>query len=307
MRDCIWDPSVRRGRAINQVAGKTMRRLPFFRIASILLAALGMAALCPGPSSLPGETGPWREADKGLMVAQFQSDRKGAAQPFSITVVKVAPGDFSLRLLCASELGKEKLTTKEWCERHKLVAAANAGMFQEDGLTSVGFMKNFKHVNNPKLGRANTVLAFNPVDEGVPQVQIIDRECQDFNGLRHKYQTFVQSIRMISCDGQNVWSRQNSKWSTLAIGMDSAGDILFMFSKAPHSVHDFIEIILSLPLSLKSAMYLEGGPQASLYLSTPKLTLELNGAWEGFEENAIQFSLPIPNVIGITRKPRTSG
>ncbi len=274
-----------------------MKILPF------LLVAFGIVALCLFPQPLPGGANPWKEADKGLSVAEFHSDPKVAAQPFSITVVKVDPKEFSLRLLCASELGKEKLTTREWCEKHKLVLAANAGMFQEDGLTSVGLMKNFKHVNNPKLGKANTVLAFNPVGDGFPGVQIIDRECQDFDLLRPKYQTLVQSIRMISCDGQNVWTRQTSKWSTLAIGMDSAGNILFMFSRTPHSVHDLIEIILSLPLSLKSAMYLEGGPQASLYLSTSQLGLELNGVWEGFEDNKLQFSLPIPNVIGITKNP----
>jgi hypothetical protein len=70
-------------------------------------------------------------------------------------------------------------------------------------------------------------------------------------------------------------------------------------------VHDFAEVLLSLPLSIKTAMYLEGGPQASLYLSTPKMMLERNGIWEGFEENGpFQFSLPIPNVLGVVRKTR---
>ncbi len=292
----------------SQVVCHTMQMSPMAKTVPFLLVIFGIAVLFLFPHSSPGVVNPWREADKGLSVAEFQSETKGRVQSFSITVVKIDPKEFSLRLLCASELGKEKLTTREWCDKHKLVLAANAGMFQEDGLTSVGFMKNFKHVNNPKLGRANSILAFNPVDEGVPGVQIIDRECHDFDLLRQKYQSFVQSIRMISCDGQNVWTRQSSKWSTLAIGMDSAGNILFIFSRAPRSVHDLIEIILSLPLSLKSAMYLEGGPQASLYLSTPHMNLELNGVWEGFEENKVlQFSLPIPNVIGITRNLQTSG
>jgi hypothetical protein len=166
-------------------------------------------------------------------------------------------------------------------------------------------MKNFDHVNNPRLNKANTVLAFNPVDKNLPEIQIIDRECQDFNELRQKYQSFVQSIRMISCDQQNVWTRQDGKWSTLAVGMDTQGNILFLFSRTLNSVHDFIEILLSLPLSLKSAMYLEGGPQASLYLSTPKMTLQKDGVWGGIDENSLQFSLPVPNVIGIYKKPRT--
>ncbi|MFZ2446509.1 MAG: phosphodiester glycosidase family protein [Syntrophobacteraceae bacterium] len=285
-----------------------MLRFPFFRTVLLLLAAAGIFVVCFERPAAVGQASPWKEADEGLLVAEFESHQKNANPFYSITVVKIDPKDYSFRLLCATEYGKEKLTAREWCERHKLLAAVNAGMFQEDGLTSVGYMRNFKHVNNPRLGKANSVLAFNPVEpveDEIPEIQIIDRECRDFASLRPKYHTFIQSIRMVSCEGQNVWSQQHSKWSTLAIGMDTDGKMLFIFSRTPQSVHDFIETILSLPLSLKSAMYLEGGPQASLYLSTPKMTLERNGAWEGFEENnAFQFALPIPNVIGITRRVR---
>ena len=188
--------------------------------------------------------------------------------------------------------------------KEHLVAAVNASMFQADGLTSIDFMKNFNHVNNHRLSRDNTILAFNPVGKNLPQIQLIDRECQDFSGLRAKYRSFVQGIRMISCKGQNVWSRQDAKWSSLALGMDAQGNILFLFCRTPGSVHDFVEILLSLPLSLKSAMYLEGGPQASLYLSTPKMSLERYCTLEGLESDSLQFALPVPNVIGIVRKSR---
>jgi uncharacterized protein YigE (DUF2233 family) len=245
---------------------------------------------------------PWKETDDGLLVAEFDSVFNN--DPYSITLVKIDPARYSFKLLCATQYGKEPLTTKEWAIKHQMTAVVNAGMFQENGLTSVGFMKNFDHVNNPRLGKANTILAFNPVEENLPEIQIIDRECQDFNDLRQKYQSFVQSIRMISCGGQNVWNKQDSKWSTLAVGTDTQGNILFLFSRTPSSVHDFIEVLLSLPLSLKSAMYLEGGPQASLYLSTPKMTIQRDGVWGGLEDNSLRFSLPVPNVIGIYKKPR---
>jgi hypothetical protein len=88
---------------------------------------------------------------------------------------------------------------------------------------------------------------------------------------------------MISCTQQNVWSRQDAKWSTLAVAMDTQGNILFLFNRTPLSVHDFIEILLSLPLSIKSAMYLEGGPQASIYLSTSRMTLERHGVGGAFK------------------------
>ena len=278
-----------------------MRVSILLKILASCLAAFGLVSLF-GDFALASVTIPWKEADEGLLVAEVESVFEN--DPYEITVVKVDPERYSFQLLCATEHGKESLTAKEWALKHQMLAAVNAGMFQENGLTSVGFMKNFGHVNNPRLSNANTILAFNPVGENLPEIQIIDRECQDFNDLRLKYQSFVQSIRMISCSRQNVWSRQDSRWSTLAVGMDTQGNILFLFSRTLHSVHDFIEILLSLPLSLKSAMYLEGGPQASLYLSTPKMTLERCGVWGGLENNSLQFPLPVPNVIGISKKPR---
>jgi uncharacterized protein YigE (DUF2233 family) len=271
------------------------------KIMACCMAAFGLISSFGG-MAFPEPAIHWEEADAGLFVAEFEYVFNN--DPYAITLIKIDPGQYSFELLCATQYGKQSYSTKEWALKHQMLAAVNAGMFQQNGLTSVGFMKNFDHVNNPRLSSANAVLAFNPVEKNIPEIQIIDRECQNFDELRHKYQSFVQSIRMISCDGQNVWRKLDSKWSTLALGMDNQGNILFLFSRTPNSVHDFIEVLMSLPLSLKSAMYLEGGPQASLYLSTPKMTLQRDGAWGNLEENSLQFSLPVPNVIGIYKKPR---
>jgi uncharacterized protein YigE (DUF2233 family) len=200
----------------------------------------------------------WKEADKGLHVAECKAALNGTN--YAVTIVKINPAYYSFKLLCASEHGKESLSVKDWALKNHLVAAVNGSMFQKDGLTSIDFMKNFNHVNNPRLSRDKTILAFNPVEKDLPPIQLIDRECGDFNDLRTKYRSLVQSIRMISCKGKNVWNDQNVKWSCLALGMDARGNILFLFCTTPGSVHDFIEILLSLPLDLKSAMYLEGGP-----------------------------------------------
>ena len=267
-------------------------RAPFLlKIIGCCLAAFGLISFFSGLASTSPAI-PWKQADEGLLVAEFESvfDK----DLYALTVVKIDPGRYSFQLLCATEYGKEPLTTKEWASRHQMLAAVNAGMFQENGLTSVGFMQNFDHVNNPRLSSANTILAFNPVEKTLPDIQLIDRECQNFSDLRHKYRSFVQSIRMISCDRQNVWTRQDSKWSTLAVGMDTEGNILFLFSRTAHSVHDFTDVLLSLPLSLKRAMYLEGGPQASLYLSTSKITLERNGMWGGWKKIPSGFHCPSP-------------
>jgi hypothetical protein len=86
--------------------------------------------------------------------------------------------------------------------------------------------------------------------------------------------------------------------------MDKSQNVLIIFSQQPYGVHDLIEILLSLPISIYNAMYLEGGPQASLYLSTKNVTIEKYGVWEGSPDshNPLRVSWPIPNILGIVRK-----
>ena len=219
-------------------------------------------------------------------------------------VIKIDPEFYSFGLLCASEHGKKHLTAKEWCQANKLVAAVNAGMFQSDGLTNVGYMKNFGHVNNHKFNDYKTILAFNPLDASIPQIKMIDRQCQDFEELRKNYNTLIQNPRMINCHQKNAWGQQKKIWSTVGLGIDKTGHVLFLFTRSPFSVHDFINILLSLPLSISTSMYLEGGPEASLYLSVNGEEIERFGSYEtGFnEDDNNSHAWPIPNVIGIVKK-----
>ncbi len=240
---------------------------------------------------------PWKKIDDGLYLIESPVQK--------ITILKADPRYYSFKLLCASENNNLRLTPKKWCQKYNLVSAINAGMYQTDGVSNVGYMKNFSHLNNPRIStRYKAVLAFNPADVTVPEVQIIDLTCQDFDRLKDKYQTLIQGIRMVSCRQENVWEKQDKMWSIAACGIDKSGKGLFIFTETPYSVHDFINILLSLPISLYNAMYLEGGPYATLYLSAKEVEFEKIGTYEvGLSEpGSPKISLPVPNVIGIARK-----
>ena len=148
------------------------------------------------------------------------------------------------------------------------------------------------------------VLAFDRLDEKVPGVQIIDRACQDFDALANRYGSLVQSIRMVSCHGKNVWSQQPMKWSAAVIGMDSQGRILFIFSRSPYTMHDLIDMLLEMPIELKNAQYAEGGPEAQLYLRSGDTELEFCGSYEAnfIEDDSSTCTWPVPNVVGIARR-----
>jgi uncharacterized protein YigE (DUF2233 family) len=251
------------------------------------------------------KNGPWSKVEDGLFLGQFDPLYETPVKDSKIIILKINPRYYSFKLLCASELGKIRLTPKEWCKKYNLMAAINAGMYQKDGLTNVGYMKNYSHLNNPRLNSAyKAVLAFNRVDVRVPEIQIIDLKCQDFEALRPKYQTFVQGIRMISCNQENVWSKQDRRWSLAVLGMDKEGSVLFILSEAPYSGYDFNNVLLSLPLSIFNATYLEGGPEASLYFSVAGTGLEKVGIYGTDPDGSVVRSgaYPIPNVIGITKK-----
>jgi hypothetical protein len=247
----------------------------------------------------------WQILQKGLAFGVFPAPRPSESGDSLVRVLRIDLKYFKLRLLnaSASQHGRS-LTAKEWCRRNGLVAAINASMYQKDLKASVSLMRTKSHVNNPRLSKDMTILAFDRKTSEAPPVKIIDRQCEDFNAWKKNYGSFVQSIRMISCTGANVWTQQPNKWSTAAIGIDHQGRILFIHVRSPYSTHDLINMLQELPLNISRAMYAEGGPEAQLYIRSGAQELEFVGSYEiDFRQSkGSRFARPVPNVLGISKR-----
>ena len=282
-----------------------MGRALLFVAGAAVLAGLAGSPASPEARPAPAGEG-WRALEAGLDLGEFSAPGVGAGGSGAprITVLRIDPVRFRLVLANASAMpDRRSRTAREWAAEKGLVAAVNASMYQADRLTSVSLMKTGSHVNNARLSKDKAVLAFDPVTDGVPRVQIIDRACQDFDALRTRYRTLVQSIRMVDCERRNVWSRQPKKWSTAAVGIDAAGRVLFLFARSPLSTRDFVDAILGLPIGLRNAMYVEGGPEAQLYVRAGDVEREMFGSFETgfFESDLNDRAWPVPNVIGVAR------
>ena len=177
-------------------------------------------------------------------------------------------------------------------------------MFQEDLVTSVSLMRDGNHVNNGYQSGDRAMLVFNPKTEEADPVRILDAQCEDLNAEMARYHTIIQSIRMISCEGRNVWRPQIKRWSTAAIATDEQGMVLFIQTEAAFSTHELINELLELPLNIERAMYVEGGPQAQLYVAAGGLTFEFSGQISPYFLGRSRLSWPLPNVVGVSRKPR---
>lgn len=247
----------------------------------------------------------WLEVEEGLFIGRFPATQKSIIGDSKITIIKISPCLYSFNLLCVGELNHPNLTVKEWCGKYNLIGAINAGMYQQDYRSNVGYMKNFTYTNNATINsKYFSVAAFNPVDAVIKPFQIFDIDTKDMNEIISNYDTVIQNLRLIKKPSQNRWARQNKKWSEAALGQDTLGNVLFIFSRSPYSMYDFNHILLNLPIHLSCAQHLEGGPEASLYFSYKDIKIEEVGSYEtDFTESHENTSFwPIPNVIGFVKK-----
>ena len=246
----------------------------------------------------------WKELDKGLYFTETEAPIKSDIGNSKITILKIDPAYFHFNLISSKEKQSKNTTAVKWAEKENLIAVVNAGMFHLDFETNVGYMKNYEFVNNGNLNNDNTILAFNRKTDTVPEVQIIDLKCQEWSVLSKAYHSYTQGIRMIDCNQKNRWSQQDKRFSIVCIAVDKDGFVLFIFSRSPYSGHDLINNLLTLPLNLHNAMYLEGGPEASIYITNNGFKFGAMGSFEtDFNENDNNNRFwDIPNVIGIVKK-----
>jgi hypothetical protein len=210
-----------------------------------------------------------------------------------------------MRLLSLSEGGGSAgLTAKEWCEKYNLIAATNAGMFQQDYRTHVGYMKVGSHINNGRKNEYQSVAVFGPLTKKLCAFRIFDVDSCEIDSVVDHYRSVVQNLRLIDRAGRGRLAQQPKRWSEAAFGEDRQGRALFVFCRSPYSMHDLNKMLMSLPIDLVCAQHLEGGPEAQLYVRWAQGELDLVGSYETAfnESDKNRIAWPIPNVIGVARK-----
>lgn len=251
-----------------------------------------------GPNSLA-----WTALTEGLEYVKTEGHLKTNIGDSKIHILRIDPQHFDLVLHSAKQSGKPLQTAPEWAASQNLIAVVNAGMYLADYKTNLGYMQIGDFVNQSRVNADKAILAIGSGVDSLPSVQIIDRECQNWEALRPHYHSFTQSIRMVDCHQRNKWSQQARYWSMVVIAMDQEGRVLFIHTRSPWSVHDFIDMLQALPIDLYNAMYLEGGPEASFYLNYNGFEVAQVGSYEtGFYESDDNRAFwQIPNIIGVKK------
>ncbi len=265
-----------------------------------------------GSCSSSGET-TWETLTDGLELKTFVVTVSGAGNQAQLVVLRVDPLKLQLELEARSEQGgANDKTAKQWRRQMskkgnaagEIVAVTNAGMFNIDHSSHIGYMKVRDHINNPHILRQKYYSAalFGPLEEGLPEFQIADLDEVSLDSLKSNYRYVIQNLRLIKYPGENRWEEQDRKWSEIALAEDNEGNALFIFVRQPLTMFNFNEIVLALPLDIVRAQHLEGGPEAQLFYQAGERKNELVGSYEtGFSDFSNRNAWPIPNVIVVRR------
>ncbi|MDP2337166.1 MAG: hypothetical protein Q8N05_12105 [Bacteroidota bacterium] len=251
---------------------------------------------------------PWRDLMDGLQYAELDAPERSVVNDSKLTILKIDARKFDFEFLTASEHGKIMRTAPEWATEFDQNVIINAGMYSYNKAHSnKGYMKNYNHLNNPvKSTYYNAMLAMHPKDKLKPPFEIIDITCQDWKKIQPQYYSFCQGMRMISCDGEGMAfvKRPDQSCSMLLTATDVAGNLYVIFTRSPFMHRAMINYLQGLPLNIRTTVYLEGGPETSLYVNTGDTVIAKYGSYVSntcANDNNDHF-WKIPNVIALRKK-----
>lgn len=275
-------------------------------VTAVSLLGLLLAIL---PALGAGTNSSWQTLAPGMELGYVTAREPSAAAGDSrIAILRMDPKLWELAAIGVSQTGESSgHTAREWSEKHKLVAAINAGMFETDQKTHLGYMRFRDHVYTGHTNKYQSIAAFDPRDgKDIPRFHIFDLDAPGITmqSIQQDYNSAVQNLRLVKRPGSNQWVQQTREWSEAALGEDDAGRILFIFSRSPFSMHDLNQELLAGGIGLVAAQHLEGGPEAQIYVHAGNFELEMFGSFEtSFKENDTNsIPWPVPNVLGV--RPR---
>ena len=204
-----------------------------------------------------------------------------------IDIFKLNPDSIDVDIISVSDKKtlKEVLANSEQENQYFLIC--NAGMFNTDYKTNMGYMKSDGSIlNNREHPNYYSVLAFDPLSIDLPSFYIYDTDIVPLDSILKSYNSVVENLRLIKRSRENRWPEQEKRWTELAIGQDSDNNIIIIYCHNDLSMFEFNNLILSLPIDLSTAQHLEGNSPAQLYFSFKSHTIDLdNGVF-------------VPNLLG---------
>lgn len=227
------------------------------------------------------------------------------------TILKLDPKTVDFELFVANENNISPRTVDQWADTFDLQVVFNAGMYDlSKPLISRGLLKHGNFYNQRAVHPAfNLILALDPIDSTLPSCAIFDLQITPLQEIQRQYKSLAQGLRMLDGNGNATeWKKKPQSCSMMLAAQDFEENVYLIFSRSPYTHNQMIGFLKQFPFKLKNAIYLEGGPETSLYVNLPitkqhptGFCLEKVGSYVSNtyanDENSRFWKLP--NVIGV--------
>jgi hypothetical protein len=219
-----------------------------------------------------------------------------------LDLVRIDLSRYAMKILAGARDGGARPAPR-WADDFGLVAVINLAMFKDEGAPVALAVDARGALTAKDTAAFGGFLAFDPIDPRDPPVAVAGRPCKDFDlvALRRRYRAVVQSYRLVDCDGGAIAWKDAKSYSAAAVGVDRTGRLVLVHARAPFTMRALSAALARPALGVAGAIFVEGGPEASLIVHGGAGSLERVGSFEtGFVETDDNRRFwDLPNVLGV--------
>jgi hypothetical protein len=249
----------------------------------------------------------WKQIGTGIQFCETDAPVRSSIGDSKLTILKIDPKKVEFDLFTASAMDSISKPVNVWADTMNLNIVFNAGMYDlGNPLMSRGLLKNRSHDNQFVFKEGwNVMFAINPLDSiNAPDAVVYDMQCITYDSIRNKYTSFAQGLRMLDCSGNPMNWKKSQSCSMLVCAHDEQENLIILFNRSPFTQNQLIAFMKQFPTPLHNAIYMEGGPETSLYVSVGDFCLQRVGSFVSgtYPKDTNETFWPLPNVIGVRVK-----
>lgn len=248
----------------------------------------------------------WVELSKGIFYIEKTAPIHSPINDNKISILKIDPNHADFEFKSATQNDKKMLCVVDYAEKFDYNIVINSGMYDvRSYFKSKGMLvNNTEYANNPNLyPNYNMMICANPTAAGLPNFCVRDLTKHPYNTIKPNFESFAQGLRMIDSEGNPMsWGKRYQTCSQLIVAEDKMGMIYFIFTRSPYTQNAMIDFMVK--MKLRNAVYMEGGPQTSLFVDIDDYRIEKLGSYVSntYATDANSEYWPLPNVIGVRVK-----
>jgi hypothetical protein len=249
----------------------------------------------------------WVTLTKGLQYREINAPIKSEIGDSKISLVRLDRDLFEFDVFSATNYDSIPKSVDRWAKKHKLNIVFNSGMYsQENTLLSRAFLKAGKHVNNPSIIEDfNLMMAMSPNAIHRENIEVLDLTCENFDQIKNEFNSYAQGLRMIDCNGKPMfWKKKIQSCSMIIAAEGTDNKFYIIFCRSPYTHNQMIEFMLKMPYGIRNAIYLEGGPETSLFINVNGHRIQKVGSWvsDTWESDENNHFWSLPNVVGVKNR-----